>query len=54
MATLVLKVKFAWWFKYYLNSVVMFCLLSGCEPDMARVCYWANRALRFRIKKEGE
>jgi hypothetical protein len=46
MATMKITFRLAWWFKYYLQGVTFMCAITGCEPDIDKVSYWAGKALR--------
>jgi len=45
IACITVRVRFRWWLKMYLAGVKMFCAITGCEPDMARVEAWVRRGL---------
>jgi hypothetical protein len=35
--TLTLTVRFKWWVKPYINSLILFCNTAGLEPDIEKV-----------------
>lgn len=49
--TLRAKVKFAWWWKFYVVGVVAMARLTGLEPDYEKVTAWAKRAVSIEIIK---
>ncbi len=41
---IVITYKLAFWFKYYVFFLVLFCALTGREPNALRLRYWTNKA----------
>ena len=37
MARITIKVRFAWWVRWYISGVALCSLLTGLEPDMEKV-----------------
>lgn len=47
---LTVRVELAWWFVWlYVPGVMLACLVCGTQPNLARVAYWAEKALRVRV-----
>ena len=42
---LFVKIKIAWWFRYYLIGLVFLCRFMGAEPDEKRIEYWLRKAI---------
>lgn len=49
MASCDIKVKLAWWLKPYIWGVATVSMLTGCEPDWAKVERVIKRAIRMRV-----
>jgi hypothetical protein len=49
--TITLRIHVAWWFKYYLQGVILMCQLTGCEPNMKRISYWIDKAISIKVAK---
>lgn len=47
-AQITLVVGFAWWWRWYVRGVVLTVWLTGREPDLDKLAYWAGRAVRVR------
>ena len=47
--TLSVEISFAWWIYPYLIGVRYFALLTGLEPDMAKVERCCYKAIRMRL-----
>ena len=37
MASMTIKVRIAWWVRWYISGVALCSLLTGLEPDMEKV-----------------
>ncbi len=37
MASITIKVRFAWWVRWYISGVALCSMLTGLEPDMEKV-----------------
>ena len=48
---LTVKVKVAWWLRPYLSVLSFFCLLTGAEPNWAKLSRVVDRAVKLRVKK---
>ncbi|WP_197076392.1 hypothetical protein [Luteimonas sp. FCS-9] len=46
--SVVFRVYFAWWLRWYLGSVALMSALTGLNPDMDKVGFWAGRAVRVK------
>lgn len=42
------QVYVAWWLRWYIAGVALMSALTGLEPDMQKVEFWAGRAVRVR------
>lgn len=47
--TITLRLRFAWWLRWYLTGVVLTARLSGLEPDPSKVAGWVRRAARVQV-----
>lgn len=50
-------VKVAWWWRYYVGCVVLMSRITGLEPDVHKVGYWAARAVTVKllgVKPDGQ
>lgn len=59
MAKVTIKatVKVAWWWKYYAGCVVLMSRITGLQPDVQKVSYWATRAVTIKligVKPDGQ
>jgi len=43
------RVRWAWWWPYYVATLVAFCRAFQCLPREDRVRYWARRAVRVTL-----
>lgn len=43
------RVRWAWWWPYYVATLVAFCRAFDRMPDPDRVRYWARRAVRVTL-----
>jgi len=46
---LTFKVEWAWWWPVYWYTVMTLVYLLDCEPNMERVGYWMNKAVRLTL-----
>lgn len=37
MASMTIKVRIAWWVRWYISGVALFAMLTGFEPDMEKI-----------------
>ena len=42
------KVYWAWWFPYYINTLLFFCEIFDAEPDYQKLERVAKRAVRVK------
>ncbi len=49
MKTAAMEISVAWWPPLYLRSLALFCVLTGCSVDEAKVTQWAMRAVRVKV-----
>lgn len=49
------RLRRRWWLPYYLRGVALTAWLTGMEPNMQRVCYWAKKGIyaEYVVHKEG-
>lgn len=50
MKPLQVKVKIAFWLKWYLSGVVLMCWLTKMRPDEQKLRYWIGRAVKVKVK----
>lgn len=48
--TVRISLHIAWWLRWYLAGVVTMSRTTGRQPDMGKVKYWANRAIKVVIE----
>lgn len=48
---LTLHMSMRWWVMPYVHTLILFCQLTGCEPDFNKVCEFIVRH-GFRIHTE--
>jgi len=48
MASVTVKVKIAWWFKFYVYGMVIGAL-TRCQPDQKKLAYWCKRAIKLKV-----
>lgn len=46
--TITIKIKIAWWVRWYIAGVSLRALLTGLEPDFEKVARTVRRGLRVR------
>lgn len=46
ISKLTLKVKVAWWFKYYAFGVILLNHPFGLDPNWEKVDYWTRKACK--------
>lgn len=46
---IVMKIRVAWWLKWYCLGVVAMCRLTGKQPDEDRVKFWVSRAVSAKV-----
>ena len=51
MATCTVRIKIAWWLRWYLAGVQMMALTTGAQPDMRKVGAVVARAVS--VKADG-
>lgn len=51
MATCTVRIKIAWWLRWYLAGVQMMTLATGAQPDMRKVGAMVARAVS--VKADG-
>lgn len=49
LASIVVKVKVAWWLPPYLSMLNLFCLLFGTTPDMSKLDRTIHRAIKVGV-----
>ena len=47
MASMTIKVRIAWWVRWYISGVALCSLLTGLEPDMEKVKATAMKGVRL-------
>lgn len=47
---LVVKIKLAWWLRFYIYGIATMSAITGAEPDWTRVKYWVSRGMKATIK----
>lgn len=45
-----IDVTFAWWLQPWIKAVVFFAVVTGSEPDWAKVQRMVTRAMRIKVK----
>lgn len=45
MTVVTIRVRFAWWLRYYLAGVALMSRFTGCEPDAEKVAQWIRRGV---------
>lgn len=48
-STLTMKVRVAWWLKWYLRGVALTCQLTGMDFDEAKVRRYIRRAVTVKV-----
>jgi hypothetical protein len=48
MASMTIKVRIAWWVRWYISGVALCSLLTGLEPDMEKVKATAMKGVRIK------
>ena len=48
--TLIAKVKFAWWWKFYVVGVVAMARLTGLDVCPEKLDYWFRKAATIHFK----
>ncbi|VFR96501.1 hypothetical protein RAN3_1879 [plant metagenome] len=46
--TITVRLRFAWWLRWYLAGVALTARMSGLEPDANKVAGWVRRAARVQ------
>ncbi|WP_167670682.1 hypothetical protein [Allopusillimonas ginsengisoli] len=46
---IVIKLRVAWWFRWYLFGVLTMAQLTGLQPDPQRVGRWLARAVSIKV-----
>lgn len=49
---LVVRVKLAWWFAPYVNTLVFLCRIFNTEPNYDKLCEVMNRAAVYEVTAE--
>ena len=44
---LIIVVKFAFWWRFYVFGLVLFSALTGANPDPDKLAYWMRKAVRY-------
>lgn len=47
MASMTIKVRIAWWVRWYISGVSLFAMLTGLEPDIEKVKATAMNGVRL-------
>jgi hypothetical protein len=47
--TITLRVRIAWWLRWYLSGLQLACWTMGTEPDWDKVHHTVMRAVRIEI-----
>ncbi|MGP5106681.1 hypothetical protein [Pseudomonas helleri] len=47
--TLTLNVRVRWWFLAYLQGVSLTSIITGLEPDPAKLEFWIKRGLKIEV-----
>jgi hypothetical protein len=50
-ARLEVRAYMAWWWRPYAFGVRCMAALTGCEADPDKVQAWANKAVRFEVRR---
>ena len=37
MVSMTIKVRIAWWVRWYISGVALFAMLTGLEPDLEKI-----------------
>jgi len=48
MASMTIKVRIAWWVRWYISGVALCSLLTGLEPDMEKVKATVMKGVRIK------
>lgn len=51
MSSARIRISIAWWARLYLHSVAVFSVLTGMEPDYAKVSAVAKRGIKFKVTR---
>ncbi len=46
-----ITVSVAWWWRWYVASVILASYLTGLAPNMDKVGYWARRSVRLKVER---
>lgn len=49
-SALVIRIKLAWWLRWYLIGVVLMSRMTGAQPDEDKLLYWIRRAMIVRVE----
>lgn len=50
VATLTVRIKVAWWLRWYVAGLLTVSRITGAEPDMAKVERVVRRAVRLEAR----
>jgi hypothetical protein len=48
-APIIVTIKIAPWFRFYIEGLDLCCWLTDCEPNLVRVEYWLCKASSITI-----
>lgn len=50
---IVCVVRWAWWWRVYVQGVLIMVQLTGRQPDYEKISYWCKRAVRVKVRRAG-
>ena len=47
MARITIKVRVAWWVRWYISGVALFAFITGAQPDMEKITAKVMKGVRI-------